>query len=93
MKDFAVGVNGCLETNAWRAVQLGYHDALGTINNKCALLSHEWQFTHVNFFLFGAPLVFVAESDIKSGAVGLTFALGLESRHFWLAEFVAYKIQ
>ena len=93
MKDLTVGVNGGLETNAGRAVQLRYNDALCTINNKGALLGHEWQFTHVNFFLFRAPLVFVAESHIKSGAVGLTLTLRFESRHFGLAELVAYKIE
>ena len=93
MKNFAVGMHGGFKANARGAVQLGNNDTLSSIDDKCALDGHERKLTHVNFFLFCAALILVAEGHIERRTVGETFALGLQSGHFRLTEFVTYEIE
>ena len=78
VEDFSVGVDGSLKTDAGRAVELGNDDTFRAVDHKCPLRGHQRQLAHVNFFLFGAPLVFVAERHVKRGAERLPLALGIE---------------
>lgn len=74
-------------------MQLGDDNALCPIDHKSALRSHERKLSHVNFFFFRAAFVFVTEGHIERSAERLPLALGLESGHFGLAEFIAHEVE
>ena len=93
MEDFPVGMHRGLKTDAWGAVELGDDDAFGAVDHKGSLRSHEGQLAHVDFFLFRAALVLVAEGDVQRRAVGLAFTLGIEGGELRVAQLVTYKIE
>ena len=78
VKDFAVGVDGRLEADAGRAVELADNDALGPVDDERALRGHERKFAHVDFFFFRALLVLEAEGHMERRAEGFAFALRFE---------------
>ena len=74
-------------------MQLRDDNALGTIDHKSALGSHQRKLAHVNFFFLRAAFVFVTEGHIERSAERLPLALGLESGHFGLTEFIAHEVE
>ena len=38
-----------IKENAWRPVQLGNDNSLGTVDDKCSRIGHEGNFPHVDF--------------------------------------------
>src|SRR5690606_30853719 len=41
-----------IEEHARRSMQLGDHNTLGAVDNERAAVSHQWDFSHVDFLLF-----------------------------------------
>ncbi len=93
MQHLAVGMLGGFEGQARGTVQLADDHALGAIDNKGALGSHEGQFAHEHLFFFGALFLLEEESDIERRAVGQAFAQTFEPIHFRLADFVGMEIE
>ena len=59
-----------LEGNARRAVELGYDDALGAIDDECSFIGHHRDGSHVDFFFLDPRLVGQAEFDFQGDIVG-----------------------
>src|SRR5436309_10329726 len=88
VQNLAVRMLGSLESQPRRTVQLADDDALGAIDDKSALRSHQRQFAHEHLFLFSAFLFLEEESDVKRRAVSKAFAQAFEPVHFRLADFI-----
>ena len=78
VEHLAVYVHRRFERNTRGTMQLAYDDALGPVDHECALLCHQRDFTHVNFFFFRPLLLTKLESYVQWRAVSLAFALRFE---------------
>ncbi len=93
MEHLAVGMLGRFKGQAGRTVQLADDDALGAVDDECALRRHQRQFAHEHLFLLGALFLLEQESDVQRRAVGDAFAQAFQPVVLRLADFVAVKIQ
>ena len=87
----AIGMLGRLEGQARRAVQLADDHALGPVNDKGALGSHEGQFAHENFFFLGGLFLLEQESHVQRRAIGNAFPQAFQPVVPRLADFVAME--
>src|SRR6266446_9028313 len=74
-------------------MQLAHYYALRAINDEGTLRRHQGDFAHVHFLFLRAFLFSQLECDVQRRAVGLSLALGFESRQFWLADVIMAEIE
>ncbi len=55
-----------VKEHAWGTVQLGNDHTLGTIDDKGTVLSHQWDFAHVDFLLFNVLDRFVRRFFVEN---------------------------
>ena len=67
--------------------------ALGAIDDKRPLRSHERDLAHIDFLLLDAFLFLKLEGDVERRAEGLAFAHGFANAQLRLADLVTGEIQ
>ena len=93
MEGLAVGMLAGFKGQTGRAVQLADDDPFGAIDDEGALRGHQGQLAHEHFFLFRPLFLLEQKGDMQRRAVGDALAQAFQPVVFWLADFVAVKIQ
>ena len=93
MQGLAVGMLGRLKGNPRRAVQLADDDALGAVDDECALRGHQRQFAHEHLFFLGPSFILEQERDVQRRAIGDSFAQAFQPVLFGFSDFVTVEVQ
>ena len=93
IEHLAVDVDGGFKSDPRGAVQLAYHHPLRAVNDESALWRHERDFAHVHLLFLGAFFLSQLKRDMQRRAVGLSFALRLQSGQFRLANVIVTEIE
>jgi len=93
MKGFSIGMQRRLKGQAGGPVQLADNNALGAIDYKGALRSHQGQFPHEHLLLFDGSFLLELESDVQGRAIGQALPQTFQPVHFGFSYFIGMKIQ
>ena len=74
-------------------MQLADHDALGAVDDECALRRHERKFAHVHALFLDVLVLAQAERDVKRRGESLALALAFQRAQFRLADLVIAELE
>ncbi len=93
VKDFAVGMNAGLKTDARRTMQLADNGPFRAVDDEGSLPGHQGQFAHVNPLLDRRPLVMEGEGHVKGRRIGHPFPQTLDRTLLGLAQLIVAEVE